>query len=47
MSNIHFSALDNLKMTNQTHKCFKFRSKLLLGKDIFTLTFVDLVYVYT
>ena len=39
MSNIHFSGLDNVKMTCITHK---FPSKLLLGKDMFTLTFVDL-----
>ena len=39
MSNIHFSGLDNVKMTCITHK---FTSKLLLGKDMFTLTFVDL-----
>ena len=38
-SNIHFSGLDNVKMTCQTHK---FTSKLLLGKDMFTLKFVDL-----
>ena len=38
ISNIHFSGLDNVKMTCITHK---FPSKLLLGKDIFTLTFVD------
>ena len=35
---IHFSGLDNVKMTCIT----KFPSKLLLGKDLFTLTFVDL-----
>ena len=39
ISNIHFSGLDNVKMTCITHK---FPSKLLLGKDMFTLTFVDL-----
>ena len=39
MSNIHFSGLDNVKMTCITHK---FPSKLLLGKDMFTLTSVDL-----
>ena len=33
------SGLDNVKMTCITHK---FPSKLLLGKDMFTLTFVDL-----
>ena len=38
MSNIHFSGLDNVKMTCITHK---YTSKLLLGKDMFTLTFVD------
>ena len=40
MSNIHFSGLDNVKMTCITHN---FPSKLLLGKDMFKLTFVDLV----
>ena len=39
MSNIHFSSLDNVKMTCITHK---FPSKLLLGKDMFTLKFVNL-----
>ena len=39
ISNIHFSGLDNVKITCITHK---FPSKLLLGKDMFTLTFVDL-----
>ena len=39
ISNIHFLGLDNVKMTCITHK---FTSKLLLGKDSFTLTFVDL-----
>ena len=39
MSNIHFSGLDNVKMTCITHK---FPSKLLLGKHMFTLTFVDI-----
>ena len=39
MSNIHFSGLDNVRMTCIRHK---FPSKLLLGKDMFTLTFVDL-----
>ena len=38
MSNIHFSGHDNVKMTCITQK---FTSKLLLGKDMFTLTFVD------
>ena len=42
MSNIRFSGLDNVKMTCQTHKYYSFSSKLLLGKDMFTLTFVDL-----
>ena len=39
MPNINFSVQDNVKMT-----CIKqkFTSKLLLGKDMFTLTFVDL-----
>ena len=39
MSNIHFSGLDNVKMTCITHK---FTTKLLLGRDMLTLTFVDL-----
>ena len=39
ISNIHFSGLDYVKMTCITHK---FPSKLLLGKAMFTLTFVDL-----
>ena len=39
MSNLQFSVLDNVKMTCITHK---FTSKLLLGNDMFTLTFVDL-----
>ena len=39
MSNICFSGLGNVKMTCITHK---FSSKLLLGKDMFTLTFADL-----
>ena len=39
MSNIHFSVLDNVKMTCITHK---FQPKLLLGKDMVTLTFVDI-----
>ena len=39
ISNIHFLGLDNVKMTCIKHK---FPSKLLLGKDMFTLTFVDL-----
>ena len=39
MSNSHFSGLDNVKMTCITHK---FPSKLILGKDMFTSSFVDL-----
>ena len=39
ISNIHFSGHDNVKITCITHK---FPSKLLLGKDMFTLTFADL-----
>ena len=39
ISNIHFSGLDKVKMICITHK---FPSKLLLGKDFFTLTIVDL-----
>ena len=38
MSNIHLSGLDNVKMTCIT---YKFPSKLLLGIDMFTLTFVE------
>ena len=38
MSNIHFSGHDNVKMTCIT----QVYSKLLLGKDMFTLTFVDI-----
>ena len=41
MSNIHFSGLDNEKWLAK-HISTKFPSKLLLGKDMFTLTFVDL-----
>ena len=39
ISNIQFLGLDNVKMICITHK---FPSKLLLRKDMFTLTFVDL-----
>ena len=39
MSNIHFLGLDNVKMTSITHT---FLSELLLGKDMFTLTFDEL-----
>ena len=39
MTHVHFSGLDNVKITCITHK---FPSNLLLGKDMFTLTFVDL-----
>ena len=39
ISNIHFSGLDNIKITCITHK---FPSNLLLGKDMFILTFVEL-----
>jgi hypothetical protein len=39
ISNIHFFGLDNVKMICITHT---FPSKLLLGKDVFTLTFFDL-----
>ena len=41
MYKIHFSGLDNVKMTCQTIST-KVTSKLLLGKDMFTLTLVDL-----
>ena len=40
MSNIHFSCFVNDKITCIT-QVLKFPSKLLLGKDMFTLTFVD------
>jgi len=43
MSNNQFSALDNVKMTCQTQS-IKFPSKLQLGKDMFTLAYVDLEY---
>ena len=39
MSNFHFSCLDNVKMTCKSHK---FPSKLLLERDMFTLTFEGL-----
>ena len=39
MSKIHYSGLDNVKMTCITNN---FTSKLLLGRDMLTLTFVDL-----
>ena len=39
MSNIYFSGPDNVKIACIT---LQFPSKLLLGKDMFTLTFVDL-----
>ena len=39
ISNIQFSGLDYGKITCIRHK---FPSNLLLGKDMFTLTFVDL-----
>ena len=38
-SNNQFSGLDNVTIPCITHK---FPSKLLLGKDMFTMTFVDL-----
>ena len=41
MSNIHFSGLDNAKWIAK-HISNNFPSKLLLGKDMFTLTFVEL-----
>jgi len=44
MSNIHFSRLDNIKMTCQTTYVLKFLSNLISGKDIFTLTLVYLEY---
>ena len=42
MSNINFSGLDNVKMTLANTYVLKFPSKLLLGKGMLTLTFVDL-----
>ena len=39
ISNIHFLGLDNVKITCITHR---FPSKLLLGIDMFSLTFVEL-----
>ena len=41
MSNIHFSGLDNVKMPCQNIST-KVSSKLLLGRDMFALTFVNL-----
>ena len=38
ISNIHFSGLDNVKMTCITQVSFK----ITISKDMFTLTFVDL-----
>ena len=38
MSNIHFSGLDNVKMTCITQVSFK----ITIRKDMLTLTFVDL-----
>ena len=38
MTNIQFSGLDNVKMTCITQVSFKIK----LGKDMFTLTFVEL-----
>ena len=42
MSNNLFSGLNNDKMTLPNIYVLKFPSKLLLGNDMFTLTFVDL-----
>ena len=44
MPNNQFSALDNVKMTFQNTYILKFPSTLLLGKDVFSLTIVDLEY---
>jgi hypothetical protein len=44
MSNIQFSALGNVKMTCKNIYVLTFPSKLLLGKDMFTLTLFDLEY---
>ena len=41
MSNNQFSPHDNVKKLD---KVLEFPSKLLLGKNMFTLTFVDLEY---
>jgi len=43
MPNIQFSALDNAKMTCQTHK-YQVSFKFTIRKYMFTLTFVDLEY---
>ena len=42
MSYIHFSGLDNVKITLPNTYVVKLPSNLLLGKDMFTMTFVDL-----
>jgi len=46
MSSIHFSALNNVKLLAKNIST-KVPSKLLLGKDMFTLTLVDFEYVFT
>ena len=44
MSKNQFTALDNVKMTCINTYVLEFPSKLLLGKDMFTLTLVDVEY---
>ena len=46
MPNIHFSVLDNIKMTCE-HLRSKVSFKITNRKDMFTLPLVDLEYVYT
>ena len=43
MSNFQFSALDNVKM-NAKHISTKVSYKIIIGKDMYTLTLVDLEY---
>jgi len=44
MFNNQFSALDNVKMTLPNTSVLKVPSKLLLGKDMFTLNLVEHEY---
>ena len=46
MTSIHFSALDNVKLLPK-HIRNKVSFKITIRKNMFTLTFVDLEYVYT
>ena len=41
LHNIHLSALDNSKMTSQTHKYVRFL-QITIRKCMFTLTYVEL-----